>query len=355
VKTGADDYVYRGEPPPELRRDPDPPRAPRDAAAVARRAARLRRRRRYAWFTALLLVPVSVPLVFRGLDTDGPSPVPQLLAFLPWFLAPAWLALVGAVLARRVFLVLWAVAVLGTTGWFLQPYGPDAPAEQAGAPTERFRVLTANLQHGDALPALLELLRQEGPQLVAVQECDVACATALGSREVREAYPHRVVLDGGSAEGSALLSTYPLRSTPPVPGALGMPGAVVDVSGTSVQFQVAHPSPPLLATVGPWERELGRLAGYAAEHGDGPLVMAGDFNASQDHAAFRALLDAGLRDVARLEGVSRTPTWPADTAPPMGAQIDHVLVSEDFDTHEVTFFDLPGSDHRAVLADVALR
>ncbi|EST38119.1 hypothetical protein N566_09205, partial [Streptomycetaceae bacterium MP113-05] len=303
----------------------------------------------------LFLLPFSVPLVFRGLGADGPSPVPQILAFLPWFLAPAWVGLVFAVLARRALLVLWAVAVLVATGWFLQPYGPDAPVEAADAPGSRFRVLTANLHHGDAVEALRELLRDERPQLVAVQECDTRCVQALGANEVRDAYPHRVVVEGGSAEGSALLSAYPLRSTPPVPGELAMPGAVVDVGKRSLRFQLAHPMPPLLRTIGPWERELGRLADYAAGHGNGPLVIAGDFNATQDHAAFRAVLDTGLQDVARLEGRSRTPTWPTQTAPPLGAQIDHVLVSEDFDTHGVTFFDLPRSDHRAVLADIAVR
>jgi endonuclease/exonuclease/phosphatase (EEP) superfamily protein YafD len=354
VQTGADDYEYRGVPPPELRGEPLPPPELRGADAAARRAARLRRRRRLGWCAVVLLVPVSVPLAVRGMDADGPSPVPQLLAFLPWFLVPAWLALVCAVLARRTLLMAWAFAVLAVTGWFLQPYGPEAPAHRPGAPTERFRVLTVNLRHGDALGPFLELLRTERPRLVAVQECDSACAAALRSGDLREAYPHRVVVEGGAAEGSAVLSTYPLRSTSPVPGALAMPGAVVDVAGVSVRFQLVHAMPPLLRSTGPWERELGRLSEFAAANGDGPLVMAGDFNSSQDHAVFRAILDTGLRDVARLEGRSRTPTWPTQTAPPLGAQLDHVLVSEDFDTHDVVFFDLGGTDHRAVLADVAL-
>lgn len=354
MRTGAGNYEYRGEPPPELRREPDPPPA-RGAGAAARQAARVRRRhRRFGHWAVLFLLPFSVPLVFRGLDSDGPSPVPQMLAFLPWFLVPAWLGLVCAVLARRALLIVWAAAVLVATGWYLLPYGPDAPAQRAGVPAERFRVLTANLQRGDALEPFLELLRTERPQLVAVQECDTVCATVLRSGELRAAYPYRVVVEGGSAAGSALLSTYPLRSTPPVPGRMAMPGAVVDVAGTQVRFQLAHPSPPLLAGVGSWGRELARLAAFASEHEDVPLVVAGDFNSSQDHAAFRSVLDTGLRDVARLEGRSRAPTWPDRTAPPFGAQIDHVLVSEEFGSRDVVFFDLPGSDHRAVLADVAL-
>ncbi|WP_237319451.1 endonuclease/exonuclease/phosphatase family protein [Streptomyces sp. JJ36] len=357
---GDDDYEYRGEVPPELRRGRSggPPRGRRDGpyGPPDRPPRRRRRLRRWAlWCAVVLLLPFSVPLVFRGLDADGPSPVPQLLAFLPWFLAPAWLGLVCAILARRVLVLLWAAAVLGSTGWFLQPYGPDAPPPRQEPATARFRVLTANLEHGDATGALLGALRRERPHLVSVQECDRRCAAALRTTAVRDAYPYRVVLPGDSAAaGSALLSSRPLRTLPPVPGTLTMPGALVEFGGATVRVQVAHPMPPLFRSVGPWRRELGALRDYAAAHRAEPLLMAGDFNASQDHAAFRALLETGLRDAARLEGRSRTPTWPTATAPPLGAQIDHVLVSEEFEVRDAVFLDLRGSDHRALLADVKL-
>jgi endonuclease/exonuclease/phosphatase (EEP) superfamily protein YafD len=313
-------------------------------------------RRAAAWCAALFLLPVSVPLVFRGFDADGPAPVPQLLAFLPWFLAPAWVGLALAVLARRWPVALWAAAALAATAVFLQPYGPDAPPPDTRPVVARFPVLTANLHHGDATEALLDLLRREHPRLAAVQECDHRCARALRGPEVREAYPYRIVLGEDGSAGSALLSSFPLRSARPLPGVLAMPGAYADVRGVRVRVQVAHPMPPGFGSVVPWRRGLDELRDLAADlDRDGaPALFAGDFNASQDHAAFRAVLAAGLRDAARLQGHSRTPTWPAETTPRLGVQIDHVLVSGSFETHEVSFPDLPGSDHRAVLADVTL-
>ncbi|AXK36967.1 endonuclease/exonuclease/phosphatase family protein [Streptomyces armeniacus] len=321
--------------------------------ASARRAARTRRGRVLAGLGVLLLLPVSVPLGFRIADADGPTPVPQLLAFLPWFLAPGWLALLAAVLGRRWFVMLWAVAVLAATGWFIRPYGADAPAPREEPPTARFRVLTANLEYGDATRQLVSALRRERPQLVSVQECERKCAAALRTAEMREAYPHRVIAPGNGADGSALLSTYPLRSTEPVPGELSMPGAVVDIAGTQVRVQVAHPMPPMPDGLVTWNRELDRLRAYA-DRGDSPTLLAGDFNASQDHAAFRDILDTGLRDAARLQGQSRTPTWPSATAPPLGAQIDHVLLSEEFEAADAQFVDMNGSDHRALLVDLKL-
>jgi endonuclease/exonuclease/phosphatase (EEP) superfamily protein YafD len=348
VRTGENDYEYRGAPPPELLavaeppgRPPVPVRRPRGRSGSARCAA-------------LLLGPVSVPLVARALDADGPAPLPQLLAFLPWFLVPAWLALVLAVFARRALLAVWALAVLAATGVFVQPYGPDAGPERRSDPVARFRVLTANLEFGNATGGLVDLLLRERPQVVAVQECDTRCAAALRGPALREAYPHRVVVTGGPAEGSALLSVFPLRSEPVLDSALAMPGAVLDVADVPVRVRVVHPMPPLFRSMGQWYGELGTLREDARRHRDGPLVMAGDFNASQDHAVFREILDTGLRDAARLEGRSRTPTWPAPLAPPLGAQIDHVLVSSHFQAADARFFDLPDTDHRALLADVEL-
>ena len=82
-----------------------------------------------------------------------------------------------------------------------------------------------------------------------------------------------------------------------------------------MRVQLAHPMPPLPAHVDDWQRELRALRDYAAADKTRPTILAGDFNASQDHAAFRRILDTGLRDGARLTGDARTPTWPARTVP----------------------------------------
>lgn len=319
-------------------------------------APRRTRRGPLAWFVILVLTVLSVPIAFRGMNDDGPTPIAQLLAFLPWFLVPGWLALLYTVLARRGFLALWAIAVLAATVGYTLPQGPDAPpdaSERTGK--ARFRVLTANLRYGAATDSLLETLRRERPQIVAVQECDERCSEALRGTEMREEYPYRHIIEGSGAGGSALLSTFPLEKKSLVPGTLGMPGAVADISGTDVKVQVAHPMPPEPKGLDTWREELGALRSYGASRGTTPVILAGDFNSSQDHAAFRDLLATGLNDAARLTGQSRTPTWPNNTPlRPMGAQIDHVLMSEPLTAVEAQFVELAGSDHLGVLADVKL-
>ncbi|MEG3630984.1 endonuclease/exonuclease/phosphatase family protein [Streptomyces poriticola] len=310
-------------------------------------------RRFAAWCAALLFAGVSVVVGFRIADSDGVTPVPQLLAFLPWLLAPTGAGLLLTLAARWWTGAVWGVALLGLLAWFIEPYGRTG--DPVGRPVAELRVLTSNVEFGQGTGALTDAVRRERPDLVFVQECEYTCDAAL-RRDLAEDYPHRRAVEGGGSEGSVILSRFPLEGTAGVPGTMGMPGAVADVDGSPVRLQLAHPMPPLPDQLGLWRSELAALRDAAAgNRGTGtPLLLAGDFNASQDHAAFRRILDTGLRDAARLAGADRTPTWPSRTAPAFGAQIDHVLVSEEFSARDVRFLDLADTDHRAVVVDLTL-
>ncbi len=315
---------------------------------------RQRFRRPGIWCAAPLFAGVSVVVGCRVADTDGITPVPQLLAFLPWLLAPAALGLGIALLARWWTGVVWAVVVIGLLAWFMEPYGKIS--EPGGAAVASLRVLSSNVEFGQATDSLVATVRRERPDLVFIQECEYTCDAAL-KQALDADYPHRQAVEGGGSAGSVLLSRFPLEGTEGIPGTMGMPGAVADVRGRAVRLQLAHPMPPLPGQVDVWRRELGALRDFAAGRAKSPTIMAGDFNASQDHAAFRRILDTGLRDAARLTGSDRTPTWPARTArttPALGTQIDHVLVSADFAARQTRFLDLAGTDHRALLVEITL-
>ncbi|MFF4356653.1 endonuclease/exonuclease/phosphatase family protein [Streptomyces sp. NPDC001604] len=307
-------------------------------------------RRFAAWCAGLLLAAVSVVVGCRAADSDGFTPVPQVLAFLPWLLAPAGLALLLALLGRWRLGMVWSLLVLGLLAWFVEPYGKTD--EPGGASVAEFRVLTSNVEFGRGTGSLVPEIRRHKPDLVFVEECEYTCQARL-TQDFGTDYPYRQAVAAGGSHGSIILSRFPLKATAGVTGTMGMPGAVADVRGHAVRLQLAHPMPPLPGQVDLWRRELGRLRDAAAAT-RAPMILAGDFNASQDHAAFRRILDTGLRDAARLTGHDRTPSWPARTAPPFGAQIDHVLVSRDFSASSAHFLNLPDTDHRALLVDVTL-
>ncbi|WP_431331217.1 endonuclease/exonuclease/phosphatase family protein [Streptomyces sp. IPPR8] len=320
---------------------------PRDRTAARRTGGR----RFGAWCAGLLFAAVSVVAGCRAADTDGVTPVPQLLAFLPWLLLPTGAGLLLTLLARWWTGAVWGVALLGLLAWFIEPYGKTA--DPSGPPLAELRVLTSNVEFGRGTDELISAVRRERPDLVFVQECEHTCDAAL-RRELAADYPHRQAVEGGGSEGSVILSAFPLEPTPGVRATMGMPGAVADVRGHAVRLQLAHPMPPLPDQVGLWREELDALRDAVAEDRGTPTVLAGDFNASQDHAAFRRILDTGLSDTARLAGADRTVTWPARTAPAFGVQIDHVLVSQEFAAHRARFLDLADTDHRALVVDLTL-
>ncbi|WP_306323832.1 MULTISPECIES: endonuclease/exonuclease/phosphatase family protein [unclassified Streptomyces] len=325
-----------------------------DAARYAPRGAGRRRvGRAGAWAAALLLAGVSVVVGCRAADRDAVTPVPQLLAFLPWLTVPTAAALLLALFSRWRTGLVWGVAVLGALAWYLQPYGEDG-GEPDGAPVSGIRVLASNVQFSRGTNALIDTVTRHRPDIVFVEECGRPCRDALDRESLRTRYPYRRAVAADGSAGSTILSTFPLKAAPTVAGTMGMPAATADVRGHPVRLQLAHPMPPLADQVGVWRTELGRLAD-AARGTRGSQIMAGDFNATQDHAAFRRILDAGaLRDAARRTGHARTPSWPATAPGPLGTQIDHVLATPDFSADKSRFLDLADTDHRALLVDLTL-
>jgi endonuclease/exonuclease/phosphatase family metal-dependent hydrolase len=131
-----------------------------------------------------------------------------------------------------------------------------------------------------------------------------------------------------------------LRARVAVPGAGGV--EVVDV----------HPFPPTERNASNWRRGLEALP---RAEGEGPIqILAGDFNASFDHAEFRDVVGGGYVDAAAARGRGLEPTWPADRSLPPPVAIDHVLVEERAHVADAEVLEAPDSDHRPVLARIVV-
>jgi endonuclease/exonuclease/phosphatase family metal-dependent hydrolase len=100
-----------------------------------------------------------------------------------------------------------------------------------------------------------------------------------------------------------------------------------------------------------WWRSFDTVETVAAAT-PGPLVVAGDWNATMAHGPLRRLVAGGrLRDAHVDAGRGSARTWPARL--PV-ALLDRVLVSPEIAVESIREVRLPGSDHRAVVADLAL-
>jgi endonuclease/exonuclease/phosphatase family metal-dependent hydrolase len=116
-----------------------------------------------------------------------------------------------------------------------------------------------------------------------------------------------------------------------------------------------HTLPPVDTRVGQWRSDLKALSRVAERPGH--RLLMGDFNATYDHAEFRTLLRAGeegLVDVAAAAGSRLLPTWPMDGTRLPGIAIDHVVTSPRVGSSGYQVHRVPGTDHAAIFATVAV-
>ena len=203
------------------------------------------------------------------------------------------------------------------------------------------QVVAAVRAHDVAVLVLLEVTPDAVRRLAAAGLDDLLPATAGSAEE--------------GAEGSLVRSRWPLTTladdpTPGTPSAFRQPLVRVQRPGAPFVLQAVHPLPPT-GWEPQWRTSLAALAGLRRTWPtDQPLVLAGDFNATDDHPAFRRVAD-GLSDVARDAGQGWAPTWPQGAVVPPFARIDHVLV-RGFATVAAGTVHLDDTDHAAVWGTV---
>jgi endonuclease/exonuclease/phosphatase (EEP) superfamily protein YafD len=233
------------------------------------------------------------------------------------------------------------------------------PRRQPAADGPILRVLTANLLVGRAAGAgLVELVRRTGADMLFLQELSGDAVTRLSRAGLNELLPNEMPdISGHRHRGSGIYARYPLRDGLAIgPSVVSQPTARLELpSGRSVQLVCVHPHPPsppwspLAASR--WRSELAALP----PPGDPPVIIAGDFNATLDHAQFRRLLRLGHVDAASQAGHGLVPTWgPEPSGRPALLTIDHVLIDPRCAVLATAAHPLPGSDHRALYAEFRL-
>jgi endonuclease/exonuclease/phosphatase (EEP) superfamily protein YafD len=281
------------------------------------------------------------------------APVTALLSFTPEAAVVAPLAAIGLGAANRrgpaVTAGLAAAALLALTG----QRGIRRPQPKANGAV--LRVLTVNVLCGRAdARAIVALVRRTEADVLFLQEFSADAVTRLDSAGLAGPMPHRIIELRGRSLGSAIYARFPLHEGQPLaPSYAAQPTAVLKLpGGTAVELGCLHPRAPLPLTsqaVDRWRQELAALPAPGAL----PRLLAGDFNATLDHAPLRKVLRLGYADAAREVGNALIPTW-GPLGKPAVMTIDHVLVDRRCAVLEYSVHAIPGTDHRAVYAAVRL-
>jgi endonuclease/exonuclease/phosphatase (EEP) superfamily protein YafD len=254
---------------------------------------------------------------------------------------------------------LWSGALAACAAWsalWIAPYLPFGPAA-AAAPSlatvgATIKVMSANVFYRNrSMRGLLALVREQSPDVLLLVE--YTPEWSVRADELRAAYPHHLEGPGTGAYGIALFSRFPLDSA--IPFELGSTTAIEarvrTPSGPLTLFGVHLRSPTTPRRGAHRNRQLGFLAQRLAGV-EGPVAIVGDFNITPYSPFYTEFLDeTGLTDTRR--GRTLSPSWPT-YFPILGLPIDHCAVSRDVTI--VAHRGLPsfGSDHSAILAELAL-
>lgn len=280
---------------------------------------------------------------------------PAVLAasFASYFMVGALIAIALLAAARQWVSTALAVVVAATALWSQAPMlWPDGSAP----PGTDLVVMQSNLElGGGSAETVVRTAREGGAELLTIEELTPGLLDKLDAAGLADLLPYRYAAPSGGGQGTGIFSRYPLQDGIKFDGFWlnNLRATMIHPDRGPITVFALHPIPPLL-NAGVWAHELGRIGELLNEQ-TGQVVAAGDFNSTYDHAAYRNLLRGRYADSAELIGVGALPTWPTDKfwgrAPIIG--IDRVLIAGGHAT-AIHSTDIPGTDHRAVIARLRL-
>lgn len=302
------------------------------------------------WRTAVawaLVAPFLTWTLLRLSGIDAGFRWIQLVSFTPYVAGAAFAVPVVALLLRRKDAAAAGLAVAVVLGALVAPRLLEEGQPSAQGPS--LRVLSANVRFGFTPPErILGLVRDLRIDVLSIQELPPGTRGELEKKGILELLPHTA----NGTHDTTLYSRHPFRAVPAPSGAVR---AEMDVPGSArpVEFVAVHTCAPLNPGLHRcWRASQAELPAATPE---GALrILAGDFNATLDHASMRDVLSTGYRDAAEVRGAGLRPTWPATGWSTPGIVIDHVFADRRIAVLDYAVHDLARSDHRAVYAELRL-
>ncbi len=316
-------------------------------------------RRRRPWMVlaivALLFTVLSLVIRARPLTN-----LPALLVAVgsPYTTLVALLGTAILILARRVRLsivaaLITAVAVAVQVQWYY-----------LGSPTDvgehvDIRLLSSNLRKGQTDATAFVELAKGSADVITVSELTAEAVDLFSRAGIDDAFPHSLLVPRPGAGGIGLWSRYPLTNVTQYRIAtiaavrLEVPDVRFDplIASVHAMSPVAHDE----NSFGAWRIGIADAKAafddYAAIVDPAAVIVGGDFNSTPDMRQFRDLLTDGYRDAVDQIGAGFAPTFPSNTFLPPFITIDHVL-TRNAAASSIRTVDVPGSDHRALLATV---
>jgi endonuclease/exonuclease/phosphatase (EEP) superfamily protein YafD len=315
------------------------------------------------WLVVLLWVVVgamAVVAVMRQFAWDALEPFAVLNTVTAFIYLPAWLVAIVALIGRRLALLAVSLLLVAFQIVLMLPEltaAQPVPAWASSAPT--ISVLDANVYNQNrSMAGYAATIKQVRPQLVTLEEATPVEIKMLERSGALAALPHHLAIRRFDGKGFLVASKYPLTSDNVVYydyQPLILQTTVLLPSGPQALW-VVHTTAPLPGGFAQWQGQLARIDRLLRARGPVGLLLVGDFNATWGNKGFRSVVDAGMTDGAAARGRAFDMTWSQDDHPlPPLVRIDHLLSGPGVAVTRIRTGPGPGSDHRDLIATVAIR
>lgn len=254
---------------------------------------------------------------------------------------------------RKWLLALTAASSLFLYGLQIYPWlFADKPASATLKPD--VRVLHANVLYTrEEMESTIQMIREQKPDIFVLQEMTPESIDKVG-KILQNEYPYR---DTVLAKDPCFLMVA--SRTPILVDRQAMRDHMVihlmtTVKGHDMSFITVHPRTPIWPD---WFAERNKQLAFVAKRTQEvpqPAVLIGDFNVSVFSPVYANIFEKDASLTACRKGFGLQATWPR-FMPPAMLPIDHAFVNTGFQTVNFQTLSQPGSDHKALVVDLAFR
>jgi endonuclease/exonuclease/phosphatase (EEP) superfamily protein YafD len=314
-----------------------------------------------AWFATVALGCVAM---LRVCFHDGTHLLTWLNAFTRYVYLPAYMCLALACLRQRWWLAAANLAIISCHLYWMAPdFLRDRRFDPSAAPItandhadHRLRIFFANVRaENRECAALLREIRDAQPDVIVLVEFSQYWNMVFRDSPLIEEYPYGDGLELAHVNAVSILSKLPLKNdTREWFAGRCLETVEIPLGSQTLRLVGLHAPRPMRTGdndyEGYWRNVLPLL--FEKPH---PLVIVGDFNATQYSAVYQELKGSGLRSAHEDRGRGYATTWPNgnELVPPI--RIDQAFLSPEVECLEISEGVGFGSDHKPLILDVRIR
>jgi endonuclease/exonuclease/phosphatase (EEP) superfamily protein YafD len=317
------------------------------------------------WLACLITLSLVAVAVLRVTWHDGVHFLTWLNAFTRYVYLPAYACLAWAIWKRRWILV---AANLAVVCFHIALLAPDfmrdrrfdlaansAAADAPNAPTVRIffaNVRALNTEH----QPLLDEIKAANPDVIVLVEFSYPWYAAYLHSPFFAAYPYGGGMKSEGWDTVNVFSRIPLKSNMrDWEGGRSLQTFEIPIGSETLHIIGLHAPRPMDIHGGSYESFWSRAASTILSE-KGPLVVVGDFNATQYSKVYEQLTENRLRSAHQDRGRGYVTTWPnGQYGVPSLIRIDQALLSPEVECLNIKEGEGRGSDHKPLIVDVKIR